>query len=138
MKHIKRFNESLDNDIKSYLKNVFLELEDLDIKPYIEDSVHNKLTIFISKLDILNQVWAHHVEEPFDLSQDVIDCFHHFTDYLEENNYRLNYLGFKCKDSDGVTQIDTADNLDDLKRLISVFGYNDFINIKFIYRRSWK
>lgn len=137
MKYLKKYNEStLNIDIKNHLEDILVELEDLGIYTYIEDSVHNKLNILVS--DSPNAGGITVTGNTFDMTEDVLTCLNHLTDYLKDVGYKISYIPFKCLQSneEGIDFYDSADNIEDLKRIVNVFGYGRFkyITLKYTYK----
>jgi hypothetical protein len=149
MNRLKKYNESLDPDIKSYLGDILLELEDKGLYTYIEDSVHNRVTILISNIsmhEISGRVVSSFTSEgksTFELGEDVLSCLYHLTDYLKEEGYKISYINLSCNKSNGVNNMgqtisDSADDLDDLRRIVGLFNYGKFKSITLKYTYSYK
>ena len=135
--HLKRFNESnptsdavkesIDPEVKSNLNDILLELEDIGLRIHIEDSIHNKISILIESLN------------GFNLDENIYSSLYHLDSYLKEVGYKLRFIQIiNVKDKDSIRQLDSADDLDDLKRLTGVFGYNNFSYINLKYIITWK
>ena len=120
--------ESIDPEVKSNLNDILLELEDIGLRIHIEDSIHNKISIIIESLN------------GFNLDENIYSSLYHLDSYLKEVGYKLRFIQINAKDKDSIRQrqLDSADDLDDLKRLTGVFGYNDFSYINLKYIITWK
>ena len=140
--HLKRFNESnptsdavkesIDPEVKSNLNDILLELEDIGLRIHIEDSIHNKISIRLKAGLIPFR------RNGFNLDENIYSSLYHLDSYLKEVGYKLRFIQINAKDKDSIRQLDSADDLDDLKRLTGVFGYNNFsyINLKYIITRK--
>jgi hypothetical protein len=142
MKYLRKYNEStytpLNPEIKTYLEDILSELEDSGIYTYIEDSVHNKLSILVS--DSSNAAGITETGNTFNLTEDVWTCLHHLTDYLKDEGYKISYISFNCLESneEGIQFGDSADNIEDFKRIVNIFSYGRFKYITLRYTYSYK
>jgi hypothetical protein len=135
MKYLKRYNESLDSDIKSYVKDILLELEDKGIYTKINLSEIESSNILLYSQEGIQSYLS---GKTFELEQDVLSCLYHLTDYLTEEGYKISYITFSCLQSneEGIEFSDSADNIEDLKRIVNIFSYSKFkyINLKYRYK----
>jgi hypothetical protein len=136
MKYLKRYNESLDSDIKSYVKDILLELEDKGIYTKINLSeIESSNILLYSQEGIQSYTLS---GKTFELEQDVLSCLYHLTDYLTEEGYKISYITFSCLQSkeEGIEFSDSADNIEDLIRIVNIFSYSKFkyINLKYRYK----
>lgn len=138
MKHLSTFKlfEKVDTEITDYLKDIFLELQDKGLYLHIQDSTHLKyvshLSLMISTIDMV--YWSNKAAKPFDITDDVWASLEHVDGYLNDMGYQLHFIQFVSDDSQCILQKDSADDLEDLKRLVGVFGYNSFQSITLKYK----
>jgi len=147
MKYLKKY-KIFENKIlqllkqESTIKNLFLDLIDKDLfyfQVYRPDI--SKINVSFSIFDFRDTHHRDNGVKQFELTDDFFDALYTLDSYLKGEDYRMSYIDFRCRysygnqqeASYGKIQSDSADNIDDLKRIIKSFGYKNFIsmNIRF-------
>jgi hypothetical protein len=129
MKYLKTYTklfERVDPNIISYVKEIFLELEDKGMYPYIEQSDNDKLNIIISYYNFLSTNQTDLFRE-FELDDDIWNCLYSLESYLESEDYKISKIKIRYKDGDKRNYDsygnDYAHSLVDLKRMSDTIGY---------------
>ena len=145
MKYLKRFNESIDSDIISNIKDILVDLQDKGIDVEILKqpiSGRDGLNILISDPNNLNhighafRVGDKPLRHSFDICSDTWDSLYRLYDYLVSEGYVLRDISFRARDSKSGSNSDGANSLDEFKRIVEVFGYHSFAYIILKYRQK--
>jgi hypothetical protein len=142
MKYLKHFNESLDNDIRSNIKDILLEIEDKGIYSNIycqeEDfptGNPNYMAISITSKDLFNNhtnIWLE--ATPFMMDNDIFSSLEHLDNYLNDIGYKIHTISFKGEGVDGRIHQDSVGDLSELKNLIGVW-YDSFESMSLKYKK---
>ncbi len=137
LKSYKVFENNLD-DIKSYINDIFLDLTDRGLF-FHADVNDTHINILFTANDMNDQ---NRVPKYFDLDDEILNCFYTLERYLRSEEYKTSMITLFCKYSYGNQQEasvdkkekDFADNVDDLKRIVDIFGYKQFTSIVFKFK----
>jgi hypothetical protein len=153
MRYLKKYKLFENNsDIKSYINDICLDLTDrgLFLSMDVNDSYIN---ILLTPYDMDLPFIRPTTDSPkyFDLDDEMFNCFYTLESYLKSEEYRTSMITLSCNYSYGTKpevsdwffspdqkEKDYADNVDDLKRIVDIFGYEKFTSIVFKFKHEPK
>lgn len=132
-------NESSIDDIRTYIKDILLSLEDDGIQnDVIIMRFDEPLVIKVSLLSIDLYDPQSKIHKPFKITDNVIYTLKHIDVYLQSEGLKLSSISFRAKDRNGELSNDGANTWEEFGEYLTRWGYNDFEDLIIRYKINYK